>query len=206
MSAEPLEDAFHAVIRGQAESDNFNRLVMGAGLDWRAITILRAVAKFLRQAAIPFSQDYMEQALNRNPDIAVLLVELFVARNHPADSSEAAAAKIAERIEAALRDVPSLDDDRILRRFRNVIENILRTNFWQQRPRPPWRSNWTPRSWRNCPRPGPGAKSSSMPPPWKACICASARWRAAAFAGPTGARISAPRYWGWSKRSRSRMR
>jgi glutamate dehydrogenase len=128
----PLEDAFHAVISGQAESDNFNRLVMGANLSWRAITILRAVAKFLRQAAIPFSQDYMEQALNRNPDIAVLLVELFVARGQPGGGAPDAAKKIAEQIETALRDVPSLDDDRILRRFRNVIENILRTNFWQE--------------------------------------------------------------------------
>jgi len=129
---EGLQDAFHAVISGQAESDDFNRLVIGAQLDWRAITVLRAVAKFLRQAAIPFSQDYMEQALNRNPDIAVLLVELFVARSRPTGNSQDAAARISERIETALHDVPSLDDDRILRRFRNVIENILRTNFWQE--------------------------------------------------------------------------
>src|SRR5476651_1792690 len=110
----PLQDAFHAVISGQAESDDFNRLVIGAQLDWRAVTILRAVAKFLRQAAIPFSQDYMEQALNRNPGIAVLLVELFFARNHPAEANEAEVKKVGERIEAALRDVPSLDDDRML--------------------------------------------------------------------------------------------
>ncbi len=129
---EPLEDVFHAVIRGKAESDNFNRLVMGAGLPWRDVTILRAVAKFLRQSAFSFSQDYMEQTLNRNPQIAGLLVELFFARNHPTEASEAAAKKAGERIEAALRDVPSLDDDRILRRFRNVIENILRTNYWQE--------------------------------------------------------------------------
>ncbi len=128
----PLEDVFHAVIRGQVESDNFNRLVMGAGLNWRNVTILRAVAKFLRQAAIPFSQDYMEQALNRNSAIAGMLVELFVARNHPADGDDEAAKTVTARFEAALRDVPSLDDDRILRRFRNVIENILRTNFWQE--------------------------------------------------------------------------
>src|SRR5262249_53591375 len=61
----PLEDAFQAVIRGAIESDNFNRLVMGAGLSWRDVSVLRAVAKFLRQAGIAFSQDYMELALNR---------------------------------------------------------------------------------------------------------------------------------------------
>ena len=134
---EKLEDAFHAVIRGLSESDNFNRLVMSAGLAWDTVTILRAVAKFLRQAAFSFSQDYMEQALNRNPDIARLLVELFFARNHPGEASDAAAKKIGDRIEAALRDVPSLDDDRILRRFRNVIENILRTNYWQENGKRP---------------------------------------------------------------------
>jgi glutamate dehydrogenase len=129
----PLEEAFQAVIRGKIESDNFNRLVMGAGLSWRDVSVLRAVAKFLRQAAIPFSQDYMEQALNRNPGVATLLVALFNARNHPVDANPAEAGAIAERIEAALRDVPSLDDDRILRRFRNVILNILRTNYWQEK-------------------------------------------------------------------------
>ena len=71
------------MLRGEAESDGFNRLVIGAGLDWRDVTILRAVAKFLRQAAFTFSQDYMEQALARNPEIAALLVELFHARLDP---------------------------------------------------------------------------------------------------------------------------
>ncbi len=35
------------------------------------------------------------------------------------------------RIEKALGDVPSLDDDRIVRRLRNVVANVLRTNFYQ---------------------------------------------------------------------------
>ena len=40
----------------------------------------------------------------------------------------------------------------------------------------------------------------------RASICASVRWRAAACAGPTGARISAPRCWAWSRRRWSRTR
>ena len=53
----PLEDVFHAVLSGAAESDGFNRLVIGAGLAWRDVAIVRLVAKFLRQAAFSFSQD-----------------------------------------------------------------------------------------------------------------------------------------------------
>ncbi|HEX3754831.1 MAG TPA: NAD-glutamate dehydrogenase domain-containing protein, partial [Rhizomicrobium sp.] len=129
---EPLEDAFHAVLRGEAESDGFNKLVTGAGLAWREVTILRALAKFLRQAAIAFGQDYMEQALTRNPGLARLLVGLFKARHDPAlTDRETRAAGLAAEIEKSLQDVPSLDDDRIIRRFRNLIEASLRTNYWQ---------------------------------------------------------------------------
>lgn len=135
-----LQAAFHAVIAGDAESDGFNRLVIAAGLSWRDVTILRAVAKFLRQAAIPFSQDYMEQALTRNPELARMLVELFHAELSPEQAGEAAAGEIRARIDAALHDVASLDDDRIIRRLRNVIVNVLRTNFYQPgadgRPKP----------------------------------------------------------------------
>ena len=130
----PLEEAFHAIVSGQAESDGFNRLVIGAELFWRDVTILRTAAKFLRQTGIQFSQDYMEQALAHNPDIALLLVELFHARNDPANEigREARAKTLSEKIETALNDVPSLDDDRIIRRLRNVIDHVLRTNFYQR--------------------------------------------------------------------------
>jgi glutamate dehydrogenase len=129
-----VEEAFHAVITGQAESDGFNRLVIAAGLVWRDVTILRAAAKFLRQAAIPFSQEYMEQALGRNPDVARKLVELFHAMLSPQATSADGAKTVYARIETALNDVASLDDDRILRRLRNVIANVLRTNFYQPGP------------------------------------------------------------------------
>src|SRR5262249_34671149 len=77
------------------------------------------------------SQDYLEHALSRNPEIAGLLISLFHARNHPEHASEKDAQTIGERIEAALNDVPSLDDDRIIRRLRNIIDCTLRTNFYQ---------------------------------------------------------------------------
>ena len=183
---------------------------MGAGLAWRDITILRAAAKFLRQAAFTFSVAYMQQALVKNPELAGLLVALFYARNDPGAEAgrEARVADIEKRLETALKDVPSLDDDRIIRRFKNVLDAVLRTNFFQEAPdgSPSGMAlNSIPPSWTNCRRRGPGARSSSMPRRWRACICALAASPAAASAGRTGARISAPRSWAWSRRSRSRM-
>jgi glutamate dehydrogenase len=130
---QPFEDAFHAVVTDNAESDGFNKLVVGAGLSWRDVTILRTAAKYLRQAGFAFSQDYIEQALSRNPDIAGLLVELFEVRNDPAAGKgrDERTKTLGARIDAALVDVPSADDDRIIRRLRNVIDCTLRTNFFQ---------------------------------------------------------------------------
>jgi glutamate dehydrogenase len=131
----PLENAFLAVIQGRAESDGYNALVLRCGLEWRPISVLRAYSRYLQQARVPYSQDYMWRTLQRHPDIAAMLFELFACRfqpdgREPAARSEAEAA-IAARIEAALEAVPSLDEDRIIRAFMTLIRATLRTNFYQ---------------------------------------------------------------------------
>lgn len=126
-----FEGALAAVWRGAAENDGFNALTLAAGLDRHAVAILRAIAKFLRQAGIAFSQPYMEEALLRNAPIARLIVDLFHARFDPAKPrDEPAVEAVRAAIETALADVSSLDEDRILRRFRNVVDAMLRTNAW----------------------------------------------------------------------------
>ena len=133
--AEPLGDCFMAVMLGKAENDGYNALVVKAGLAWRDIATLHAYSLYLRQARIPYSQDYMWQTMQRHADIAGMLVELFQNRFNPliAGGEERAAAEdaIVERIETALEAVPSLDEDRIIRRFVNLIRSTLRTNFFQ---------------------------------------------------------------------------
>ncbi|MBV9330042.1 MAG: NAD-glutamate dehydrogenase, partial [Alphaproteobacteria bacterium] len=115
------------VIEGACAHDGFTKLLVACDRGWRDISILRTCAKFLRQLGIAFGQGYMEETLARNPDIAGLLIALFEARH--ALRPESGVAHIRERIDAALNDVASLDDDRIIRRIRNVIESVLRTNF-----------------------------------------------------------------------------
>ena len=135
-----FQEAFLAVWRGHTESDGFNRLVLAAGLTWRQVSVLRAYAKYLRQGGTAFSQEYIEDALVANVPIARLLVELFESRFDPgrsgdiAPDSEARVAKVDAvegRIEHALDDVSSLDQDRILRSYLTLIQATLRTNFFQ---------------------------------------------------------------------------
>ena len=134
---ELFQDALRAVWDGLNEIDGFNSLVLTAGLTWRQATVLRAYAKYMRQGNAPFAQDYIEEALRGNVDIARLLVELFEARFDPAaydDPAARAAAeeRLRERIVSALDDVASLDHDRILRSYLIHIGATLRTNYFQR--------------------------------------------------------------------------
>ena len=131
-----LEACFFAVIKGSAENDGYNALVLKAGLAWRDIALIRAFSRFLRQVRLPFSQDYMWTTLRAHPAIAAKIITLFHARFDPREeiAAEARAERereIAADIDAALADVPSLDQDRILRHFVNAVQSALRTNFYQ---------------------------------------------------------------------------
>ncbi|MEW1657102.1 MULTISPECIES: NAD-glutamate dehydrogenase [unclassified Streptomyces] len=133
-SRERFQDAFTAVWTGAAESDNFNKLVLRAGLDWRQAMVLRAYAKYLRQAGSTFSQTYMEDTLSNNVHTTRLLVSLFEARMSP-ERQRAGTELIdglLEELDGALDQVASLDEDRILRAFLTVIKATLRTNHYQK--------------------------------------------------------------------------
>ncbi|WP_405664484.1 NAD-glutamate dehydrogenase [Streptomyces sp. RK9] len=129
-----FQEAFAAAWTGEAEVDGFNSLVLRAGLNWRQAMVLRAYAKYLRQAGSTFSQDYMEDTLLNNVHTTRLLVSLFEARMSP-DRQRAGTELtdgLLEELDGALDQVASLDEDRILRSFLTVIKATLRTNFFQE--------------------------------------------------------------------------
>ncbi|MFJ4903857.1 MULTISPECIES: NAD-glutamate dehydrogenase [unclassified Streptomyces] len=131
---ERFQETFAAVWTGEAENDGFNALVLSAGLNWRQAMVLRAYAKYLRQAGSTFSQDYMESTLQNNVHTTRLLVSLFEARMSPERQSAGTELTdgLLEELDGALDQVASLDEDRILRSFLTVIKATLRTNFFQR--------------------------------------------------------------------------
>ena len=124
---EMFQTAFERIWRGVAENDAFNKLILGAQLDWRQVSVLRGYCKYLLQTGVPFSQSYMEDTLNRYPAIAGLLVELFEAgfdpnrETAPRSTIEAAKKRLAKELEALVpEDVrkahPKLIDDLVAAR------------------------------------------------------------------------------------------
>jgi glutamate dehydrogenase len=134
-----FQEAFAKVWQGEAENDGFNRLVLRAGLTWREIMLVRAIAKYLRQAGSTFSQQYMEETLARNATFTRNLVELFRLRFDPAHEGaerEPRADELVQELEQELDAIASLDEDRILRGYLAVVQAMLRTNWFQDGPKP----------------------------------------------------------------------
>lgn len=131
-----FEAALAAIWSGAAGSDGLNRLVLGAGLDMRSVTVLRAYARYLRQIGLAYSQSYVEDALANNPKIAARLIDLFKTLHDPAlkGDRDTAARGLAVEIDHLLDGVTNLDQDRILRRFLNLVKVTVRTNFFRDRP------------------------------------------------------------------------
>lgn len=127
-----FQDAFSKVWDQELEDDGFNRLILGANLTGRNVTILRAYAKYMKQIGTSFSHDYIAGTLASYPQIAECLVTFFEQQFNPAikRSAKKSDAILAD-IEAHLDNVSNLDDDRIIRSYLDLIKATLRTNFYQ---------------------------------------------------------------------------
>lgn len=122
--------AFGAVWFGRAEADRFNELVLRAGMSWRQAVVLRAYAKYLRQATFPYSQFHIEGIALTHPQTAFALVQLFEAMFDPEKQDDIRVAELDEQLRASIDEVLSLDADRILRGMFSLVKATLRTNFY----------------------------------------------------------------------------
>ncbi|OWY39408.1 glutamate dehydrogenase [Xenophilus sp. AP218F] len=127
-----FQELLAQVFAKRCENDGFNRLTLVAGLDWREISLVRALAKYLRQGGLTFSQAYIEQCVANYPAITRSLVELFYARLDPQGFDDEKAELLLAAVRGMLDGVANLDEDRILNGFLTVILATRRTNFWQK--------------------------------------------------------------------------
>ena len=156
-----IERAIANVLCGTAEDDEFNQLVLYAALDTQPVVWLRAWFRYLRQTGSSFGLVTVVDALRRAPNATRALIGLFTAAHDPsAAKRDSQVADFADQLDRSLAKVRSIDDDRILRRLRALIEAIVRTNAFAPAaeealafkidsarvpglPRPvPWREIW----------------------------------------------------------------
>ena len=129
-----FEQAFAAILRGEVEDDDFNRLVLLAQMPAADVVLLRAYAKYMRQIGFGLSQAFIKATLATHARVAAELVELFKRRLDPGadEQREARCAEQVNRIETLLERVDNLSEDRVLRQYLALFLATTRTNFWRR--------------------------------------------------------------------------
>jgi glutamate dehydrogenase len=128
--AELIEQAMADVSNGVAEDDPFNRLVAATGLTPREANWLRAIYRYLRQTGVSYTIYTVVDALVAAPHVTRAMIDLFGGRHDPAfkGDREEAIATAAAAFTRGLAKVTAINDDRLLRLYRAVIDAVLRTN------------------------------------------------------------------------------
>ena len=126
-----IESTIASVLCGSAEDDEFNQLVLYVGLDMQPVVWLRAWFRYLRQTGSSFGLITVVDALRRAPNATRALIGTFVAAHDPATPNrDEKVQELSEQLDRSLAKVRSIDDDRILRRLRALVQAIVRTNVF----------------------------------------------------------------------------
>ncbi|MCA9837863.1 MAG: NAD-glutamate dehydrogenase [Trueperaceae bacterium] len=133
---ERLIEAIHALLYHEAENDPLNQLVLATNLNIRQVFMILAYRMYYVQLNATASRDFVSQTLLNYPEMAELLYAAFAAKFNPNFDGDRLAAleQIKSDYDEALKAVPSLVEDTLLRRLFNLIEVSLRSNFYLNKP------------------------------------------------------------------------
>lgn len=128
-----LTNTLRAIAIGRTDSDQFNRLVVTAGLSWPQAAVLRAYTAYAFQVGAVTSRRAVPEALTSYPKVARLLFEVFRVKFDPDFAGERIAALDAAnaRFRDSLQAVDSIGDDLTLRRMHNLVEATVRTSYFK---------------------------------------------------------------------------
>ena len=137
-----LSETLLAARGGDVASDTLNALVVTAGLHWREVDVLRALAAYAFQSGAVPSRSALPSALVKYPGLAKEVFDLFATKFDPRlgatrEQRAQAAADIRTAFHASLRGVTLLADDRALRRLEGLVSSTVRTNYYRRGGRVP---------------------------------------------------------------------
>lgn len=111
------------------ENDTLNKLVISAKLSSRDVSLIRSYAQYIRQTNFPYSLAFISDALYKNYQVVQDFVKLFYAKFYEKNSSKIKSIK--RDLEETLSEVDNLSEDAVIRKFIELVDFTLRTNFFQ---------------------------------------------------------------------------
>ncbi len=123
-----FQESFRLIYLRECENDQLNKLILGAKLNCKEITILRAYTKYLEQVGFKLSQQYIQQTVASYSSLSSHLVRFFIEKFTVNQSSQIEG--LIETITHELDHITSLEHDKVMRSLFLLIKATLRTNYY----------------------------------------------------------------------------
>ena len=126
-----IEDALHYMTSGKLESDILCKLIVLAELNWRQVSILKAITAYINQIGFSYGSDYVQSVLVKHNKFSKLVIKLFEAKFDPKNHSDVKVAESKTALAEVLNSVTNNVEDKVLRTLWEALDAITRTNAYQ---------------------------------------------------------------------------
>jgi glutamate dehydrogenase len=127
-----IEVALSRMTLGFLNNEALCKLIILAGLDWRKVTVLEALTKYLQQTGFTFGNNFVQQTLIQHSKFASLIYSYYDYKFNPETHSVKKAQEIHKQLLEYLNSVSSSNEDKVLRALSGLIDAIMRTNTFQK--------------------------------------------------------------------------
>ncbi len=129
-----VEEALDKMAQGILNLDSLSKLIVLEEFTWHQVKLLRALTRYLHQTNFVYGKGYVQLTLIKHYKYTGMLVELFDAKFNPKNSLEqrsSLVSSLTNQVADYLHNVTSSAEDKVLRSMFNLIEAMVRTNFYQ---------------------------------------------------------------------------
>ncbi len=127
-----IEEVITQALKGESfKISQLFSLVCNQNLNLRQLSLLKAMINYMDQAVLSINLGSFLHTMTTHPEMATLFLHYFTAKFNPKTTSRAQQMKeIEEVIEASIKKVPNITDDKILKLTYALIQSMLRTNYF----------------------------------------------------------------------------
>ncbi len=129
-----IEDALDKIALGLLSSDSLSKLVVLSSFNWQQVKLLKALTRYLHQTGFTYGKGYVQLMLIKHFQYTELLMSLFTAKFDLTKHSEREFSSVKAAMLQYLDNVESSAEDKVLRSMLELIEAIIRTNYYQLDP------------------------------------------------------------------------
>ncbi|XVN40333.1 MAG: NAD-glutamate dehydrogenase [Rickettsia endosymbiont of Argas persicus] len=125
-----VEEALDKMVDGMLANDSLSKLIVLAGFNWKQVKLVKALTRYLHQTGFVYGKGYVQLTLLKHPEYTKKLINLFDIKFNPKyldhDCSD-----IKKQLMNYLLEVDVSSEDKVLRNMLELIEAIVRTNYYQ---------------------------------------------------------------------------